>query len=150
MGEMCHDDEGKWGEEFEGLRTLEDGVEGIVKEIKARIKGMGGTGAELFLRRVQCCQGWEPVWPFADGKALEAVRDMGMVGVEDAAGLRDLVEEVVEEMGEKLGDMGLEGWENGLSKEQRLRIAFVVVLERAIGASLEGNAGEVRKAALKL
>ncbi|KAF7508137.1 hypothetical protein GJ744_009578 [Endocarpon pusillum] len=55
------------------------------------------------------------------------------------------MEGVVEGMGGEPGDMGLERWEEGMTKEQKLRVAFVVVLERALGVSLEGNAGEVRK-----
>jgi hypothetical protein len=70
--------------------------------------------------------------------------------VEDAEGLRGLVEEVVAEMNGEMGDMGLEGLEDGVSKEQSLRIAFVVVLDRALGASLEGKMEEIKKAALDL
>ncbi len=146
MGEMCQEG---WGEEFDGLRKLGD-VQAIMCEIKGKVKGMGGTGAELFLRRVQCCEGWEAVWPFVDGKALEAVRGMGLEDVKDAAALKEIVEDVVNGMKGKPEPKGLEGWDGTLSKEQKSRISFVVVLERALGASLEGNADEVRRAAMEL
>jgi hypothetical protein len=108
----------------------------------------------VFMRRVQCCEGWglEGLWPFVDGKALKAVRELGLEGVEDAVGLKGLVEDVIEkDMGGEVGSMWLGGWDGkGVSKAQKLRIAFVVVLERALGASLEGNIEKVRKAAMEL
>lgn len=58
------------------------------------------------------------------------------------------MEEVVKGLG--MGNMGLQSWDErgrDVSEEQKLRIAFVVVLERALGASLEGNLDQVRKAA---
>jgi hypothetical protein len=116
-------------------------VDGVMAEIKGKVKGMGGTGAEVFVRRGQCCKGWEGLWPFADGKALEAVKEIGGGDVQDAAQLMGLVEKVVE-------GMGLEGLKKGVgSKEQISRVTFVVILERALGATLEGNVDEIRKAA---
>lgn len=123
-------------------------MDGVMAEIKGKVKGMGGTGAEVFVRRGQCCKGWEGLWPFADGKALEAVKEIGGGDMQDAAQLMGLVEKVVEGMGGEVGDMGLEGLKKGVgSKEQISRVTFVVILERALGATLEGNVDEIRKAA---
>jgi hypothetical protein len=127
---------GGWGEQLEGLRKIGT-VDGVMAEIKGKVKGIGGTGAEVFVRRVQCCKGWEGLWPFADGKALEVVKEIGGRDVQEAAHLMGLIEEVVEGMGREVGDMGLEGLKKGVgSKEQMSRVAFVVILERALGATL--------------
>lgn len=97
VGSQSSEDDGggggggeSWGEGLEELRKLagDGNREAVMKEIKKRVKGMGGTGAEVFLRRVQCCEGWEGCWPFADGKALRAMRELGVGDVEDAVGLR--------------------------------------------------------------
>lgn len=96
-----------------GLRKL-GSAEVIKKEVKGKVKEMGATGAELFLRRVQCCEGWEGMWPFAVKKAPDAVRTMGLDDVEDGAALRELVKDVVKGLGGEPGNMGLEGWDGGV------------------------------------
>ena len=125
-----------------------DGSEGLGREIIKRVKGMGEIGAGVFLRRAQVLSSsseWgERVWPYADGKALEAVRECGMDGIRDAEGLWEVVREVDVE-----GDLGLEGKveEEGGDDEmarKKKKVAFVVVLERCLGAVLEGNADEIK------
>lgn len=108
-----------------------------------RAKGVGKTGAELFARRVQCLEDWGKVFPFVDSRGLDALRELGFE-VGDADGLKTLIEA---EVGfEGVGEMAVSGAE-GLEGEQKTRVAFVLVLERAIGASLEGNIQDVKKVA---
>jgi hypothetical protein len=117
-----------------------------VSEVQ-KVKGIGKTGAELFCRRVQCLDGWDGVFPSADGKSLEACKEVGL-DVKDAEDLDQVMEREVDWT--QVGNMGLENPLSELRKEQKQRLAFVLVLERAIGASLEGKLQDVRKAAAAL
>lgn len=86
------------------------------KEVKG-IKGVGETGADIFIRRVQSCSGWDGIFPFIDGKTKKALREVGF---------SNSAEELKELTGSK-GD-------------------FVVVLERVLDVSLEGKIKELKKA----
>lgn len=128
-----------------------DGAPGVIEHIKATVPGLGVTGAEIFCRRIQCVDGWgDALWPYADGKSIDALREIG-VPVRDAEGLQSAIEREVN--WDLVGDMGLH--ERDLSKAQlvgeqeetQVQAEFVVVLERAVGCVLEGNVQALRKAA---
>lgn len=122
----------------------EEGPYGVIDEIGRTIKGMGKTGAEIFCRRIQVVDGWgNAVWPFADGRSLEALRKLG-IAVEDADEVQEMVERFVDWA--TVGAMGLDKAE-GMDMEQQVQVEYVVLLERAVGAALEGKVEEVRKAA---
>jgi hypothetical protein len=123
--------------ELEGLK--EDPINEVQK-----LKGIGKTGAELFCRSVQCLDNWE-VFPFADQRSLEALKELGL-NFEDAEDLQELLEKEVD--WKQVDDMGL-GKVSAGSQEQK-RVAFVLILERGIGASLEGNIQVVRNEAAAL
>ncbi|KAI0170469.1 hypothetical protein BJ166DRAFT_516119 [Pestalotiopsis sp. NC0098] len=108
--------------------------------LRKEVKGLGATGLDIFCRRVQWR--WGEVYPFVDGRTAEALAELGLPG--DAGELRGLVEGRWEELG-NLGDLGVGGDEDGDGDvdDQRKRRAFVLVLERAVGASLEKNSQRV-------
>lgn len=127
------------------------GHTGVVAHIKETVPGLGPVGAEIFCRRVQCVDGWgDALWPFADAKSLDALREIG-IPVEDAEDLQSAIEREVE--WDKVGDMGLQ--ERDLSQiqlvgeqeETQMQAEFVVALERAIGCVLEGKVDQFKKAA---
>ena len=129
----------------------DEGHDGVVAHIKETIKGMGATGAELFCRRIQSVDGWgEAIWPCSDARCLGALREIG-VNVKSADELQSMLESDID--WQKIGDMGLN--EKKISKgelaneDMELQVAaeFVVVLERAVGAQLEGKISELKKAA---
>ncbi len=143
MGQAFED-----GEAMSFLKEMvnDKGPQGVINEIGKTIKGMGQTGAEIFCRRIQAVDGWgEALWPFADGRSLDALRNLG-VEVKDADELQEMVETLVDWA--KVGTMGLDKAE-GMEMEQQIQLEYVVLLERAVGASLEGNIDEVKKAALE-
>lgn len=128
-----------------------EGPNGVVEHIKETVPGLGKIGGEIFCRRIQCVYGWgDALWPYADGKALECLREIG-IDVEDADELQNGIESLVD--WERVGDMGLQ--ERVLSKgelageemETQVQAEFVVALERAVGCVLEGKVEEFRKAA---
>lgn len=115
-------DEG-WDEDGDGgLKGLleavaGDGMAGKIRElVKGKVKGLGNTGMDIFLRRVQGCEGWEGIGWFVDDKTTDALVKIG---------LPDNVEELKTLVGEKRED-------------------FVVVLERALGIVLEGKQDEMK------
>ena len=138
IGEMVKrgDGEGRW---FEGLKDAEE--EGALKDkVKKEVKGVGETGANVFRRRVQSNDGWEGFFPFADRKAAEALEELG-VDVPSAQELWEMVRSEVR--WDEVGDMGFDGHISKLPTATRQKIGFVVILERALGAILEGKRDEL-------
>ncbi|KAF4775029.1 hypothetical protein HER10_EVM0005857 [Colletotrichum scovillei] len=96
------------GEESEGdvekmtaLREMVKGMEAkeaqkkVEKVLTDGIKGVGPTGAGIFLRRVQ--EEWEEVFPYADKRALEAAVEFGII--EEGDGGKELANVVEGERG---------------------------------------------------
>ncbi|KAJ4352032.1 uncharacterized protein N0V89_007378 [Didymosphaeria variabile] len=125
----------------------ERGPRATIEYIKKTVKGMGETGAQIFCRRVQACEGWgKALWPYADPRSVDALREIG-VEVADAGGLQEMIEKDVD-----LEAIKQNGW-LGRNRETKgddadRETVFVTVLERAIGCVLEGKVGEVRSAAV--
>lgn len=126
----------------------EGGAKATIEYVKSTVKGMGDTGAQLFCRRVQACEGWgEAIWPYADPKAIDALREVG-VKVADAEDLQEMIERDADF--DKIGDMGLIDEKKGVDDkdyEVQTAVEFVTVLERAIGCVLEHKVSELKKAA---
>jgi len=122
----------------------EKGPDGVIQEIGKTIKGMGKVGAEIFCRRIQAVEGWgDALWPFADGRSLDALRELG-IDVKDAEELQEMVETLVD--WDKVGTMGLEPAKD-MDMGQQIQVEFVVLLERAVGSALEGKIEDLKKAA---
>ena len=121
-------------------KVLEDNdhdVKQVLEQLKKEIKGFGDTGADIFLRRVQWIEGWHRAFPFIDGKSQHALEELGLPS--DAQELR----QVIESHWSKLETKHLAGNDEAVQQ----RRAFVIVLERATGAQLEGKLDEMLKAA---
>ena len=104
--------------------------------LQKTIKGMGPTGLDIFGRRIQ--GSWGEWYPFADQKTLDA---LGQLGLPTNA---DQLKNVLDEHWKELVVDGVIG-----DDEERRRRAFVRVLERAIGADLEGKLDDMRAEAMK-
>lgn len=102
-------------------------VDKALDTLKATVKGLGGTGLNIFLRRVQWL--WENGYPYVDDKTSLSLRKLGLP--EEAEDLR----KAMEQQWSKLQTKGLAG-EGEAAKKRR---AFVIILERAVGADLEGK-----------
>lgn len=130
------------------IQANEGGAKATIEYIKSTVKGMGDTGAQVFCRRVQACEGWgEAIWPYADPKAIDALREVG-VKVADAEDLQEMIERDADF--DKIGNMGLIEEEKGVDEkdyEVQTAVEFVTVLERAIGCVLEHKVSELKKAA---
>jgi len=119
-------DEG-WDEAGDGsLKGLLNVVKGdkmpeqIRDMLKKKVKGVGDTGVDNFLRRLQGCRVWEGIGWFVDGKTKEVLQEIGLHG--DSEALKMLLEQ---------------------GEEKDVRGDFVVVLERSLGIFLEGKQKEV-------
>jgi endonuclease III len=67
------------------LRRLRDRAERDPRRERALLKefkGIGDTGVDIFLREAQVA--WDEVYPFADRRALQAARRLGLGGDEQA------------------------------------------------------------------
>ncbi|KAJ9656993.1 hypothetical protein H2198_004593 [Neophaeococcomyces mojaviensis] len=146
------DDKGDAGDSDEMLELAtqanDGGARATIAYVKNSVKGMGQTGAEIFCRRVQACDGWgEAIWPYADPKAIDSLRECG-VKVADAEHLQEMIESDID--WEKVGDMGLVEEKKGVDDkdyEVQVAVEFVTVLERAVGCVLEGRVDELKQAA---
>lgn len=113
------------------LSDNDNDLDKALSSMKENIKGLGKTGLDIFLRRVQWL--WEAGCPFIDGRTQDSLRKMGLT--QDAEELQELVEQ----LWSKLDTKHLAG--EGESEVKRR--AFVVLLERVTGADLEGKIDEV-------
>ena len=124
------------GEDDVGLERVreESGRDvGMEREmLRKRVKGLGGTGLEIFGRRIQ--GGWGEWFPFVDRRTGRALEELGLPG--EAEALRGLVEE-------RWGELEMGDLEEG-EEDDRKRRVFVRVLERAVGAELEGRLDDVK------
>ena len=100
--------------------------------LKKNIKGLGKTGLDIFGRRIQGA--WPEFYPFIDQRTLAAVEKLGLPG--SAEKLKD----VLDENWEKLEVKDVESKD----EEEKKRKAFVRILERAVGADLEGNVDSIK------
>ncbi|KAI1857138.1 hypothetical protein JX265_011339 [Neoarthrinium moseri] len=105
--------------------------------LKKSVKGLGDTGLDIFCRRVQWL--WEELYPFVDKRTADALEELGLP--KTAEDLRDLI--ASEWAALEIGDLGVE------DEDQRKRRAFVLVLEKAVGASLEKGVEKVKREAAK-
>ena len=99
--------------------------------LKKHVKGLGKTGLDIFGRRIQGV--WPEFYPFIDDRTLSVVKTLGLSDSADA--LRDLVDH-------HWGDLRIDDIE-AHDEEEKKRKAFVRILERAVGAGLEGNVDSV-------
>ncbi|KAH7390773.1 hypothetical protein DE146DRAFT_662670 [Phaeosphaeria sp. MPI-PUGE-AT-0046c] len=129
----------EWHNDLERLRTLaKKGAEAEREVLRRSIKGLGKTGLEIFYRRVQWQ--WEEAYPLIDQRTQQALEKMGLP--RRAEGLERMIEV-------RWRDLGFEkGSERDV--EERRRRAFVVLLERAMGADLEGKVDEIVEEAAML
>ncbi|KIW34976.1 uncharacterized protein PV07_01705 [Cladophialophora immunda] len=132
-------------------KANEGGSHGVIEHIKSSVPGLAVTGGEIFCRRIQCVDGWrDALWPFADSKAMDAMRTIG-VSVDDAEQLRTVLGHETD--WDKVGDMGLQERNSNKAQlvqepgEAQVQLAFVVALERALGCVLEGKVAELQEAA---
>lgn len=103
--------------------------------LRKNIKGLGKTGLDIFGRRIQSV--WLRAYPFVDQRTLAAVEKLGLPA--SAEKLRDLLDE-------KWEQFDVEDIEAKDEAEKR-RKAYVRILERAIGADLEGNIDSIKSQA---
>lgn len=100
--------------------------------LKKSIKGLGKTGLDIFARRIQGA--WPEFYPFADDRSIEAIKTLGLG--ENAEKLKDLIDKHWSQLERR--DMAAS------DENEEKRKAFARVLERAVGAQLEGNLDTVK------
>jgi len=93
--------------------------------LRSSIKGVGPTGLDIFFRRVQWL--WTEALPFMDERTKDAMAALGLP--DDADELFEIVEATWEDLDFK--DI------TGKDEDEKKRRAFVVILERVVGAHLE-------------
>ena len=105
--------------------------------LKKNVKGLGKTGLDIFFRRVQGT--WPASYPFVDQRTLSVLEKLGLPS--DADEMKQLLDKHWEEI--VIDDV------EARDGEEKKRKAFVRILERAVGADLEGNVDSVRAEAEK-
>lgn len=128
-----------WHNDLERLRSqAKNTVESEREKLQKSVKGLGKTGLDIFYRRVQWQ--WEEAYPLIDQRTQQALEKMGLP--KRAEGVQKMIEVRWKELGFEKGGRSSLG--------ERRRRAFVVLLERAVGADLEGRIEEVVEEAAKL
>ena len=112
-------------------------IDEALDTLREDIKGLGGTGLNIFLRRVQWM--WSAASPYIDDRTMLSLRKLGLP--EEGEEL----EKVMEKYWNKVDKKVLAGGDEKAKK----RRAFVIVLDRAIGADLEGKGDALLQAAVE-
>ncbi|KAL9112791.1 MAG: hypothetical protein Q9187_007726, partial [Circinaria calcarea] len=124
------------GDEDVGLeRVRKEAGEDVKKEreiLKKNIKGLGNTGLDIFFRRIQ--SRWKEAYPFVDLRTSGALGKLRLPS--DAEKLREVLDEKWKDLDKEdiAGDNG----------EEKRRTAFIQILERAVGADLEGSTDNMK------
>ncbi len=100
--------------------------------LKKNVKGLGKTGLDIFFRRVQAI--WPVSYPFADQRTLSALEKLGLPNNTDE--MKQMLDEHWKEV--RIDDV------KAKDEEEKKRKTFVRLLERAVGADLEGNVDSMR------
>ena len=103
--------------------------------LRKNVKGWEKTGLDIFGRRIQGV--WPEFYSYVDQRTLAAVEKLGLPGSADK--LRNLVDE-------EWGNLQVKDIEPKDGEEKK-RKAFVRILERAVGADLEGNIDSIKSEA---
>ena len=100
--------------------------------LKKSVKGLGKTGLDIFGRRIQSL--WPAFYPFVDQRTSSALEKLGLPSEADK------LKEFLEENWEKIDVSTVQA----ADEKVRKRKVFVRILERAVGADLEGNTDTVK------
>jgi hypothetical protein len=130
------------GEDDTGLEEVRKQSDYDVRKerelLKTSIHGLGNTGLNIFFRRVQWL--WTKGFPFMDERTMDAAASLGLP--DDAEELYDAIDAVWDEFNMEHID--------GKDEEEKKRRAFVVLLERIIGACLEKKITKILQEAEKV
>ncbi|KAF2127935.1 hypothetical protein P153DRAFT_319037 [Dothidotthia symphoricarpi CBS 119687] len=122
----------QWHNDIQKIRKQARGVTGQEREaLQSTVKGMGQDGLDIFYRRIQCQ--WPEVYPYIDPRAQAALERLGLPT--RAEGIQKMIED-------RWAEFEIQEEGQG-EKEERKRRAFVILLERAVGAVEEHNTEEV-------
>lgn len=125
-----------WHNDLAKLRRLGKGsVEAEREVLRRSIKGMGKTGLDLFYRRVQWQ--WDEIFPYINERTLASLEKLG---------LPKRPESLLKMIEVRWAELGIEDLDEFSSEEQWKR-AFVMLLERAVGADWEKKIQHVREEA---
>ena len=138
LAEAVVDSLGHGDEDVSLERVREEGGHDCEKEremLRKNVKGLGKTGLDIFGRRIQGV--WPEFYPFVDQRTLAAAEKLGLPGSADK--LSKLLDE-------ERGNLRMKDIK-AKDEEERKRKAFVRILERAVGADLEGNIDSIKSEA---
>ncbi|KAF3033089.1 hypothetical protein E8E12_003801 [Didymella heteroderae] len=127
-----------WHNDLEKLRKqAKNEVEEERMVLQSSIKGLGKIGLNIFYRRIQWL--WEEAFPFIDARTQDSLEKLGLPKKPD---------EVVELIQENWQDLKFDD-DNEYDEEEQKRRAFVLLLERSVGADLEKKIEDILVAAAK-
>lgn len=116
------------------LKDSDNDIDEALELLKKSINGLGNTGLDIFLRRVQWI--WKQGYPYIDGRTRISLKEIGLP--DEAEALRAAIEDHWKEL-----DVNHVAGDDEATKKRR---AFVMILERTVGADLEGQIQHLLKA----
>lgn len=140
LAEAVADHFGRDGDDVELTKIRQDAGHDAAKEreiLQKNIKGMGKTGLDIFARRIQGA--WAEFYPFCDDRTLTATTKLGLG--QSAEEIAKTIETHWTDIEPQVED--LQTVSDKMDDAERKRRAFVQVLERAVGAELEGKLDDV-------
>lgn len=129
-----------WHNDLERIRKQSKGsVEAERELLRRSVKGLGKTGLDIFYRRIQWL--WDEAFPFVDARTLSSLEKLG---------LPKRPESIMKMIEVRWGEIAFKDDDSKYSEAEQQRRAFVLLLERAVGADLEKRIDEVLEQASKL
>jgi hypothetical protein len=128
-----------WHNDLSRLRSqCKNAVESEREVLRRSIKGLGKIGLDIFYRRVQWQ--WDETFPFIDARTQAVLKKLGLP--RRAEGIEKMIEVWWNELGIEDG--------SDYSPEVKRRRAFVMLLERALGADTGKRIDEVLEEASRI
>lgn len=123
---------------LEKLRKEAEYDRDVLREtITDSFKGVGRTGVDIFLRRIQ--GSWKECYPYIDDRTAQGLERLSLPTYEEP--MQKIIDEHWEQL--KLDDI------DGKDEEEKKRLVFVRVLERALSSDLEGKVDDMLEQAAR-
>ena len=123
---------------LEKLRKEAEYDREVLREtITNSFKGVGRTGVDIFLRRIQ--GSWKECYPYIDDRTAKGLEQLGLPTYEGP--MQKLIDDHWQQL--KLDDV------QGKDEHEKKRMVFMRVLERALSSDLEGRMDELIQHAME-
>ncbi|CEH15992.1 hypothetical protein CBOM_05197 [Ceraceosorus bombacis] len=139
LREICGDDE----QDVIELKAVREAVQGQERDeavetarskLTSGVKGLGPTGVDIFLRRIQAHEGWQAVYPFMDSRTASIAARLELIDEKAAEDSLRAASDLDEMLSTHVKD----------ASDEKRRQAFTRLLDVLVGLDLEKKLDAVK------